>query len=188
MRRGKEEIERASRLSANSSESSPSLNSAETSSIHSNLVHLEDRASLKIIETPDTPTSPEKNRIEQFRSQTSETESNSDATQSRSIFSRNRLDSFDKDLSKKKLRKQDDHLHRIFDSPACLDEAAFTLNFLFRRLFCDVFQEKLLEDLLKEKIELKLKEIAVSLIVDFDGIHFDFILVDGSGRSSCRNN
>lgn len=64
---------------------------------------------------------------------------------------------------KKKSKKFDDNLDRLLKSTDCLDEAAITLNFLLRRLLCDVFEERLFKDLLKEKIELKLKEIAVRI-------------------------
>ncbi|CAF1252034.1 unnamed protein product [Rotaria sordida] len=67
---------------------------------------------------------------------------------------------------KKKFRKQQENLDRILNSSDCLNEAAITLNFLVRRLFCDIFQESLFKDLLKEKIELKLKELAVSVLED----------------------
>ena len=67
---------------------------------------------------------------------------------------------------KKKALKQAENLERLLSSPDCLDEAAITLNLLFRRLLCDVFDEPLFKDLLKEKLELKLKEIAVSVLDD----------------------
>lgn len=63
--------------------------------------------------------------------------------------------------TKKKLRKQDENLLKLIESPDCLDEASLTLNFLLRRMFCDVFEDPTFENLLKEKLELKLKEIAV---------------------------
>ncbi|CAF3645080.1 unnamed protein product [Rotaria socialis] len=59
--------------------------------------------------------------------------------------------------------KREENLERLLDSPSCLGEAAITLKFLTRRLFCDIFEEPLFNDLMKEKIELKLKEIAVFL-------------------------
>lgn len=67
---------------------------------------------------------------------------------------------------KKKVLKQAENLERLLSSPDCLDEAAITLNFLTRRLFCDVFDEPLFKDILKENIEMKLKEIAVSILDD----------------------
>lgn len=67
---------------------------------------------------------------------------------------------------KKKALKQAENLERLLSSPDCLDEASITLNFLFRRLLCDIFDEPLFKDLLKEKIELKLKELAVSVLDD----------------------
>lgn len=64
--------------------------------------------------------------------------------------------------TKKKYRKQEENLDRLLDAPDCLDQAAITMNFVLRRLLCDVFEEPLFKDFMKEKIELKLKEIAVS--------------------------
>jgi len=52
-------------------------------------------------------------------------------------------------------------LQKVLQTPACLDETAITMNFLTRRLLCDMFDIPLFKDLLKTKIELKLKEIAV---------------------------
>lgn len=53
------------------------------------------------------------------------------------------------------------NLHEVLQSPECLDEAAITVNFLTRRLFCDMFDFPIFRDLFKMKIELKLKELAV---------------------------
>ncbi|CAF0860489.1 unnamed protein product [Didymodactylos carnosus] len=56
-------------------------------------------------------------------------------------------------------------LEKLLQSPDCLDEAAITMNFLVRRLLCDMFQDsKVFTDAIKEKAETKLKEIsAVSI-------------------------
>jgi hypothetical protein len=70
-------------------------------------------------------------------------------------------------VTKKKIRKEEENLDRLLNSPDCLDEAAITLNFLGRRLLCDIFEEPFFKDLLKEKIELKLKELAVSCSFKF---------------------
>lgn len=56
-------------------------------------------------------------------------------------------------------------LERVLQTPECLDEAAVTVNFVTRRLLCDMFTVPVLKDLLKEKIEMKLKELAVSRLV-----------------------
>ncbi|CAF3585433.1 unnamed protein product [Rotaria socialis] len=64
------------------------------------------------------------------------------------------------------INKREENLERLLDSPSCLGEAAITLKFLTRRLFCDIFEESLFNDLMKEKIELKLKEIAVCVLED----------------------
>lgn len=153
-----------------------------------NTVNLDERLQMKSAETigpPYADTTPTlKGDTELLRSQINEADILSDMAQAR-LFAQTLRDETiekdkdkdkkanDKDLDKdaansnlkasmkKKLRKQEENLERLLDSPDCLDEAAITLNFLGRRLFCDVFEEPLFKDLLKEKIELKLKEIAV---------------------------
>ncbi len=55
-------------------------------------------------------------------------------------------------------------LQKVLQSPECLDEAAITINFLARRLLCDMFDIPVVKDLLKTKIEMKLKEVAVSIL------------------------
>jgi hypothetical protein len=69
--------------------------------------------------------------------------------------------SVNNEKDKKKTRKNDDSLQKLLDLPDCLNEGALTLNFLLRRLLCDIFHQPFFKDLLKEKIELKLKEMAV---------------------------
>ncbi len=53
-------------------------------------------------------------------------------------------------------------LQKVLQTPECLDEAAITINFMTRRLLCDMFDIPIFKDLLKDKIEMKLKELAVS--------------------------
>ena len=187
LRKGREDIERANRFqlgvsTISTSISSPALNTitlhnsnpslAATSSLRSgplqaSTVHLEDRVQMKSVEVA-AHDAVSTSRTDSLRSQANETDSIHETTPSRNVSQRTRTDSFErekekeKDVPKKKTRKQDESLQRLLDSPDCLDEAALTLNFLLRRLFCDVFEEPLFKDLLKEKIELKLKEIAVS--------------------------
>lgn len=55
-------------------------------------------------------------------------------------------------------------LQAILQSPECLDEAAITINFMARRLLCDMFEIPVFKDLLKTKVEMKLREVAVSEI------------------------
>lgn len=81
----------------------------------------------------------------------------------------------DSTQTKKKLRKQDENLVKLIESPDCLDEASLTLNFLLRRMFCDVFEDPTFQNLLKEKLELKLKEIAVRF--SFSSNSLDVLLV-----------
>ena len=62
----------------------------------------------------------------------------------------------------KKFTPEEINLQKVLQSPECLDEAAMTINFLTRRLLCDMFDLPLFRDLIKTKIEMKLKELAVS--------------------------
>ena len=65
----------------------------------------------------------------------------------------------------KKLTPNEVSLRRVLESPECLDEAVITINFMARRLLCDMFDIPVFKDLLKNKIEMKLKEIAVSFLI-----------------------
>ncbi|CAF0783760.1 unnamed protein product [Adineta ricciae] len=137
-----------------------------------NTVNLESRVQMKPAETvgppyPDT-SSLENSETEALRSQINETDILSDINQAR----QGARDALEKDSpvthrkgsAKKKIRKEEENLYRLLNSSECLDEAAITLNFLTRRLCCDIFEDRFFKDLLKEKIELKLKEIAVSVM------------------------
>ncbi|CAF1381544.1 unnamed protein product [Adineta ricciae] len=55
-------------------------------------------------------------------------------------------------------------LQKVLQSPECLDEAAITINFLTRRLLCDMFDIPVFKDLIKTKVEMKLKEVAVKIL------------------------
>ncbi len=152
-------------------------------------VNLDERVQMKAAETVGPPyadtTSAVKGETEALRSQINEADILNDMSQARALAQELRNETLEKEKDKdkksndkdadkdsinshqtaamkKKLRKQEDNLERLLDSPDCLDEAAITLNFIARRLLCDVFEEPLFKDLMKEKIELKLKEIAVS--------------------------
>lgn len=154
LRKGKDDIERLNRLLQSSttfSESSPSLISVEsapaclsspvrTASVQSNLTNNSDRISIKSADFLDTL---------------------SECGDTSSIKSRPESNDKEKETHKKKGRKHDENRLNFLDSSSSIDDAALSLNFLFRRLFCDVFQEKLFSEWLKDKIELKLKEIAV---------------------------
>ena len=59
-------------------------------------------------------------------------------------------------------------LQKVLQSPECLDEAAITINLMTRRLLCDMFHTPIFKDLLKNKVEMKLKEIAVSCFLFID--------------------
>lgn len=151
-----------------------------------NMVNLDERVQMKRAESVGPPyadiTSVERGDTEKLRSQINEADIMNDMAHGRLDAQGLRTDtvekekekkSSDKDVErdsnsshqtaamKKKLRKQEENLERLLDSPDCLDEAAITMNFIARRLLCDVFEEPLFKDLMKEKIELKLKEIAV---------------------------
>jgi len=174
LRKGKGEIEHT--IARNVSDTQiPTIGSRATQT-QSNTINLENRIQMKTVETvgPET-TSIDKSETEVLRSQINETDILNDMKQGRIGAQELHTDTLEKDSDKdsigtprtaaikKKFRKEEENLYRLLNSPDCLDEAAITLNFLTRRLFCDVFEEPLFKDLLKEKIELKLKEIAVSL-------------------------
>ena len=155
-----------------------------TSESQQNSVNLEERVQMKPAETVGPPyadtNAVNKSETEILRSQINETDILNDMAQARITAQELRTDTLEKEKKsndkdsdkdsvsshqtaamKKKLRKQEENLERILDAPDCLDEAAITLNFVARRLLCDIFEEPLFKDLMKEKIELKLKEIAV---------------------------
>ena len=62
----------------------------------------------------------------------------------------------------KKFTPEEINLQKVLQSPECLDETAITINFLTRRLLCDMFDLPIFRDFVKTKIEMKLKELAVS--------------------------
>ncbi|CAF4057162.1 unnamed protein product [Adineta steineri] len=193
LREGKSDIEHNDSQKSNLSTSNtiaksisdtqiPTLGS-RASQMQSNTVNLENRVQMKSSETVGPPyadtVSSENSETEILRSQINEGDILSDMTQARTGAQELRADLLEKKDSdkdstgtqrtattKKKYRKEEESLHRLLNSPDCLDEAAITLNFLTRRLFCDIFEEPLFKDLIKEKIELKLKEIAVSVLED----------------------
>jgi hypothetical protein len=167
------------------------------SDMHASNVHLEEHVQMKAAETIGPPyadtTATGKGDTEALRSQINEADILNDMAQARLGAQELRNETLEKDKdkkthdkdsdkdsnnshqtasTKKKLRKQEENLERLLDSPDCLDEAAITINFLVRRLLCDAFEEPLFKDLMKEKIELKLKEIAVSVL---DDLHVETI-------------
>ncbi|CAF2149644.1 unnamed protein product [Rotaria magnacalcarata] len=73
----------------------------------------------------------------------------------------------------KKLTSNEANLAKILQTSECLDEAAITLNFMTRRLLCDMFHTPVFKDLLKNKVELKLKEIAVSILENLRVVSID---------------
>ncbi len=163
-----DEISRSPSISSNLI--AHSLSDTQISNITSRTT-LENRVQMKSAETIGPPyadtTSIDKSETEALRSQINEADILSDINQARSGAQEIRPEDSDGahrtgSLKKKVRKQQEESLERLLSSPDCLDEAAITLNFLTRRLFCDVFEEQLFKDLLKEKIELKLKEIAVS--------------------------
>lgn len=91
---------------------------------------------------------------------------------------RNDTDETERTISSKsrKLTANEISLQKVLQTPECLDEAAITINFLTRRLLCDMFDIPLFKDLFKTKIELKLKEIAVRFrrFLSFLSIEFYF--------------
>ncbi|CAF3683581.1 unnamed protein product [Rotaria socialis] len=73
----------------------------------------------------------------------------------------------------KNLTCNEANLEKILQTSECLDEAAITLNFMTRRLLCDMFDTPVFKDLLKNKVELKLKEIAVSILENLRVVSID---------------
>ena len=87
------------------------------------------------------------------------------------IFQKKEAENAEKDASgthrtsarkSKNLTPNEISLQKVLQTPECLDEAAITINLMTRRLLCDMFDIPVFKDLLKNKIEMKLKEIAVS--------------------------
>jgi hypothetical protein len=62
----------------------------------------------------------------------------------------------------RKLTPNEASLEKVLQTPECLDETAITINLMARRLLCDMFEIPVFKDLLKSKIEMKMKELAVS--------------------------
>ena len=88
----------------------------------------------------------------------------------------------------KKVTPNEASLQNVLKSPECLDEAAITINFMARRLLSDMFEIPIFKDLLKSKVEMKMRELAVSLIDQRRTsrvIYFSDSGVD-SQRSSCH--
>ncbi|CAF2749352.1 unnamed protein product [Rotaria sp. Silwood2] len=73
----------------------------------------------------------------------------------------------------KKITPNEASLQKVLQTPECLDEAAITINFMTRRLLCDMFHTPVFKDLLKNKVEMKLKEIAVSILENLRVVSID---------------
>ncbi|CAF3466818.1 unnamed protein product [Rotaria sp. Silwood1] len=73
----------------------------------------------------------------------------------------------------KKITPNEASLQKVLQTPECLDEAAITINFMARRLLFDMFHTSIFKDLLKNKIEMKLKEIAVSILENLRVVSID---------------
>ncbi|CAF0935653.1 unnamed protein product, partial [Didymodactylos carnosus] len=71
-------------------------------------------------------------------------------------------------IESEQTKKRDEtSLEKLLHSSSCLDEAAITMNFILRRLLCDMFDDsKVFTDALTERAETKLKEIAALAIFD----------------------
>ncbi|CAF0984973.1 unnamed protein product [Rotaria sordida] len=72
-----------------------------------------------------------------------------------------------------KITPNEASLQKVLQSPECLDEAAITINFMARRILCDMFDVPVFKDLLKNKVEMKLKEIAVSILENLRVVSID---------------
>ncbi|CAF4034076.1 unnamed protein product, partial [Rotaria sordida] len=167
LRKGKEEIERVKYLaSTNGSLSSSILNSylyqrqaqtdADTVLVSNPVTEANIRAS--VIETQIN--------AEELQQRAKEKESENaekDASGTHRTIAR----------KSKKLIPNETSLQKVLQTPECLDEAAITINFMIRRLLCDIFHTPVLKDLLKNKIEMKLKEIAVSILENLRVVSID---------------
>jgi hypothetical protein len=163
LRKGKEDIERVNNLLATSHGSQSSLyrRQAQTD------------ADTELISSPITDA--------YIRASVIETQINTDEFQQKAkvylinnsvffiiYFKEKDRENYEKDSSgthrtiarkSKKLTANEASLQKVLQTPECLDEAAITINFMSRRLLYDI---PVFKDLLKNKIEMKLKEIAVS--------------------------
>jgi len=64
----------------------------------------------------------------------------------------------------KKFTANETNFDKILQNPKCLDEAAITINFITRRLFCNMFDLPIFRELVQTKIEMKLKQNCCNLI------------------------
>ncbi|CAF0839509.1 unnamed protein product [Rotaria sordida] len=167
LRKGKEEIERVKYLaSTNGSLSSSILNS-----------YLYQRQAQTDADTVLVPNPVTEANI---RASVIETQINAEELQQRA--KEKESENAEKDASgthrtiarkSKKLIPNETSLQKVLQTPECLDEAAITINFMIRRLLCDIFHTPVLKDLLKNKIEMKLKEIAVSILENLRVVSID---------------
>ena len=169
LRKGKEDIERVNNLLATSSGSQSSLHRRQAQT----------DADTELISSPITDAN--------IRASMIETQINADEFQQKAkvylinnsvffiiYFKEKDGENCEKDSSgthrtiarkSKKLTANEASLQKVLQTPECLDEAAITINFIRRRLLCDMFDVPVFKDLLKNKIEMKLKEIAVSFFI-----------------------
>ncbi|CAF2526768.1 unnamed protein product [Rotaria sp. Silwood2] len=73
----------------------------------------------------------------------------------------------------KKMTPNEACLRKVLQSPECLDETAITVNCMARRLLREMFDSPVFKDLIKTKIEMKLKEIAVSILENLRVVSID---------------
>lgn len=160
LRRGKEEIERKNSLISGSSNNSLSL-SGSTPSLHRRLAQTDS----------DTELVPNPVSECQLDQSILETQISAQELQQKAKLVEPSSDEVDASgthrTMARKSKKQTPNevsLQKVLQSPECLDEGALTINFMARRLLSDMFDVPLFKDLIKTKVEMKLKEIAVSIL------------------------
>ncbi|CAF0865565.1 unnamed protein product [Adineta ricciae] len=150
LRKGKEDIQRTNHLLASSSGSQSSLNRRYT-------------------QTESEPELPSNSVIDaqiiadELQQKTKKNDADKDNTGTHRTIARKSAESIPNETC----------LTKVLQTPECLDEAAITINFLTRRLLCDMFDTSILKDLLKEKIEMKLRELAVSILENLRVVSID---------------
>jgi len=160
LRKGKEDIERKNSLIAGSNTSLSSMGS--TPSLYRRLAQTD-------ADTEQVSTSVTESDI---HAAVTETQNSAEELQEKAKI----LEPDDKEVDssgthraaarKNKVPPNEASLQKVLQSPECLDEAAITINVLTRRLLCDMFDIPVFKDLIKTKVEMKLKEVALKILKD----------------------
>ncbi|UJR29961.1 hypothetical protein I4U23_017508 [Adineta vaga] len=161
LRKGKEDIERTNNLMAGSNSSLSSLGSSST--LYRRLAQTD--ADTELVPNPVTES--------EIQAAVNETQINAEELQEKAKIVEPENEELDASgthrtaaRKSKKSTPNEASLQKVLQSPECLDEAAITINFLTRRLLCDMFDIPIFKDLIKTKVEMKLKEVAVKILKD----------------------